>query len=354
MWTCPICKTANDTYKCSKCDFDKSKDYMRSRTLSELSEKDRKLPQKQNLQKNVMMKDRGYDYVFGRKEKRKRIRRITFLSGENTLGLDTWDISEAQDGSVLAHLKGNFGREKELFIWADGKITANKNCSRLFFGYENLEAIEGLENLETGLVEDMSGMFENCGSLRTLDLSHFDTRQVRDMSRMFEDCQGLEKLDVSHLDTSQVKDMKYMFAGCESLEKLDLSHLNTSQVKDMKYMFSYCESLEKLDLNHMDTSRVESMLSMFNDCEELKELDLSHFDTSQVRDMKYMFADCSNLERLDISNFEVKQIWTWDMEGMFSECDNLEELDISSFDERKNDSAFLRGLSIPYDTEVTC
>ena len=42
------------------------------------------------------------------------------------------------------------------------------------------------------------------------------------------------------------------------------------------------------------------------------------------------------------------------MEGMFSECDNLEELDISSFDERKNDSAFLRGLSIPYDTEVTC
>ena len=326
MWNCPICETANDTYKCSKCGFDESKDYMRCRTLSELSEKDRKLPQKQNLQKNVMMKDRGYDYVFGRKEKRKQIRRITFLSGENTLGLDTWDISEAQDGSVLAHLKGNFGREKELFIWADGKITANKNCSQLFYGYENLEAIEGLENLETGLVEDMSGMFENCGSLRTLDLSHFDTRQVRDMSQMFEDCQGLEKMDLSHFDTSQVRDMKYMFASCESLEKLDV--------------------------NHFDTSRVESMLSMFGDCEELKELDLSHFDTSQVRDMKYMFADCSNLERLDISNFEVKQIWTWDMVDMFSECDSLEELDISSFDERKNDGAFLRELSIPYDTEV--
>ena len=273
---------------------------MQSRALSELSEKDRKLPKKQNLRKNVMMKGSSYDSVFGRKEKRKQIRRLTFLSGENTLGLDTWDISEAQDGSVLAHLKGNFGREKELFIWADGKITANKNCSRLFFGYENLEAIEGLENLETGLVEDMSGMFENCGSLRTLDLSHFDTRQVRDMSQMF----------------------------------------------------YRCESLEELDVSHFDTSRVENMISMFNDCEELKELDLSHFDTSQVRDMKYMFADCSNLERLDISNFEVKQIWTWDMEGMFSECDSLEELDISSFDERKNDGAFLRELSIPYDTEV--
>lgn len=328
MWTCPICETANDTYKCSKCGFDESKDYTRCRTLSELSEKDRKLPQKQNLQKNVMMKDRGYDYVFGRKEKRKRIRRITFLSGENTLGLDTWDVSEAQDGSVLAHLKGNFGREKELFIWADGKITANKNCSRLFFGYENLEAIEGLENLETGLVEDMSGMFENCGSLRTLDLSHFDTRQVRDMSQMF--------------------------YRCESLEKLDLSHFDTRHVENMRDMFRQCIGLEELDLSHFDTSRVENMYGMFNDCEELKELDLSHFDTSQVRDMKYMFADCSNLERLDISNFEVKQIWTWDMEGMFSECDSLEELDISSFDERKNDGAFLRGLLIPYDTEVTC
>lgn len=328
MWTCPICETANYTYKCSKCGFDKSKDYMRSRALSELSEKDRKLPKKQNLQKNVMMKDRGYDYVFGRKEKRKRIRRITFLSGENTLGLDTWDISEAQDGSVLAHLKGNFGREKELFIWADGKITANKNCSRLFFGYENLEAIEGLENLETGLAEDMSEMFADCKSLRTLDVSHFDTRQVRNMSRMF--------------------------YWCESLEKLDLSHFDTSRVEDMSWMFSQCESLEKLDVSHFDTSRVETMISMFNDCEELKELDLSHFDTSQVRDMKYMFADCSNLERLDLSNFEVKQIWTWDMEGMFSECDSLEELDISGFDERKNDGAFLRGLLIPYDTEVTC
>ena len=328
MWTCPICKTANDTYKCSKCDFDKSKDYTRCRTLSELSEKDRKLPKKQNLQKNVMMKDRGYDYVFGRKEKRKRIRRITFLSGENTLGLDTRDISEAQDGSVLAHLKGNFGREKELFIWADGKITANKNCSRLFFGYENLEAIKGLENLETGLAEDMSEMFADCKSLRTLDVSHFDTSQVRNMSRMF--------------------------YWCESLEKLDLSHFDTSRVEDMSWMFSQCESLEELDVSHFDTSRVENMISMFNDCEELKELDLSHFDTSQVRDMKYMFADCSNLERLDLSNFEVKQIWTWDMEGMFSECDSLEELDISGFDERKNDGAFLRGLLIPDDTEVTC
>lgn len=328
MWTCPICKTTNDTYKCSKCDFDKSKDYTRCRTLSELSEKDRKLPKKQNLQKNVMMKDRGYDYVFGRKEKRKRIRRITFLSGENTLGLDTRDISEAQDGSVLAHLKGNFGREKELFIWADGKITANKNCSRLFFGYENLEAIKGLENLETGLAEDMSEMFADCKSLRTLDVSHFDTSQVRNMSRMF--------------------------YWCESLEKLDLSHFDTSRVEDMSWMFSQCESLEELDVSHFDTSRVENMISMFNDCEELKELDLSHFDTSQVRDMKYMFADCSNLERLDLSNFEVKQIWTWDMEGMFSECDSLEELDISGFDERKNDGAFLRGLLIPDDTEVTC
>ncbi len=328
MWTCPICKTANDTYKCSKCDFDKSKDYTRCRTLSELSEKDRKLPKKQNLQKNVMMKDRGYDYVFGRKEKRKRIRRITFLSGENTLGLDTWDISEAQDGSVLAHLRGNFGREKELFIWADGKITANKNCSRLFFGYENLEAIKGLENLETGLAEDMSEMFADCKSLRTLDVSHFDTSQVRNMSRMF--------------------------YWCESLKKLDLSHFDTSRVEDMSWMFSQCESLEELDVSHFDTSRVENMISMFNDCEELKELDLSHFDTSQVRDMKYMFADCSNLERLDLSNFEVKQIWTWDMEGMFSECDSLEELDISGFDERKNDGAFLRGLLIPDDTEVTC
>ena len=59
MWTCPICETANDTCKCSKCGFDKSKDYMQSRALSELSEKDRKLPKKQNLRKNEIL---AYEY----------------------------------------------------------------------------------------------------------------------------------------------------------------------------------------------------------------------------------------------------------------------------------------------------
>ena len=302
MWICPVCETANDTYKCSKCGFDKSKDYTRHRFLGELSEKDRKLPEKQNLQKNVMMKDSDCDFVFGRKMKRKWIHRITFLRGKKPLSfLDTWDISEAQDSSVLAHLRDNFGREKELFIWADGKVTANKDSSYLFEGYENLEAIEGLENLETRQVENMSRMFLDCRSLRTLDVSHFDTRQVRDMSGMF--------------------------AGCTGLEKLDVSHFNTS--------------------------RVENMIGMFWQCEGLEELDVSHFDTGQVLSMKLMFCDCCNLTRLDVSNFKVNQIWSWDMKDMFLACDNLEELDISGFDERKNDDAFLeKELRVPTDTEV--
>mgnify|MGYP004668563501 CR=1 FL=1 len=259
MWICPVCETANDTYKCSKCGFDKSKDYTRCRFLGELSEKDRKLPEKQNLQKNIMMKDSDRDFVFGRKVKRKWIRRITFLNGEKTLSPDTWDISEAQDGSVLAHLKGNFDREKELFIWADGKITANKDCSRLFAGYENLEAIEGLKNLETGLVENMSEMFTFCKSLRTLDIIHFDTSQVRDMSGMFYWCTGLETLDVSHFDTSQVRDMSWMFYGCKGLEELNVSHFDTRQVENMFEMFSGCMGLKKLDVGHFDTSQVRDM-----------------------------------------------------------------------------------------------
>ena len=323
MWICPVCETANDTYKCSKCGFDKSKDYTRHRFLGELSEKDRKLPEKQNLQKNIMMKDR--DFVFGRKVKRKWIRRITFLNGEKTLSLDTWDISEAQDGSVLAYLKDNCDCEKELFIWADGKITANKDCSCLFADYENLEVIEGLENLETGQVENMSEMFAFCKSLRTLDVSHFDTSQVSDMRYMFYWCKDLEKLDVSHFDTSQVGDMSCMFFDCEGLEKLDVSHFDTNQVRDMNRMFCWCEGLEKLDV--------------------------SYFDTRQVRDMNRMFCGCSGLEKLDVSHFDTNQVE--DMVWMFFGCDNLEELDITGFDERKNDAAFLETqLRVPTNTEV--
>ena len=63
---------------------------------------------------------------------------------------------------------------------------------------------------------------------------------------MFSDCSSLTSLDLSPLDTSKVGDMGWMFYNCSSLTSLDLSPLNTSAVQGMYSMFSGCSSLTSL------------------------------------------------------------------------------------------------------------
>ena len=53
------------------------------------------------------------------------------------------------------------------------------------------------------------------------------------MSWMFEDCKSLKSLDVSRFDVGNVENMGYMFYGCESLEELDVGKFKT----DVRYVF---------------------------------------------------------------------------------------------------------------------
>ena len=80
-----------------------------------------------------------------------------------------------------------------------------------------IETIEGMENLNTEEVTDMSNMFEYCKSLKALDFSNFNTAKVTDMDRMFNSCSALTSLDVSKFNTANVTDMSDMFIACSCL-----------------------------------------------------------------------------------------------------------------------------------------
>ena len=114
------------------------------------------------------------------------------------------------------------------------------STSGWFYRFEKLTSVVGLHNLDTSKVTNMSGMFEDCRSLQSLDLSNFDTSKVTDMSHMFYNCESLGSLDLSSFDTSKVTDMEEMFWGCYSLQSLDLSSFDTSKVTDMYGMFDFC------------------------------------------------------------------------------------------------------------------
>ena len=269
----------------------------------------------------------------------------TNIIEQGTWGTSKWDYTQKGADYILHLHAGTLGtpegiegigslnaafKDQLTQIVIDPGVIANQNSRGLFSFLYNLKTIQGLENLDTSQVTDMSYMFAFCENLTYLDVSHFYTPQVTDMSHMFQGCDKLTNLDLSSFDTSQVTDMSYMFFTCSELTNLDLSSFDTSQVTDMSAMFfNNCYGLTSLDVSHFNTSRVTNMDRMFGSCPSLLNLDVSHFDTSQVTNMSNMFLNCFGLTSLDVSHFNTSKVT--DMSAMFQGCTNLPSLDVSNF-----------------------
>ena len=207
------------------------------------------------------------------------------------------------------------------------------SCYYWFCGCSKLTDIEGIENLNTENVTDMSYMFYNCRKLSSLDFSKFNTENVTDMKFMFYNCRILSSLDLSKFNTENVTNMSYMFDNCYELSSLDLSKFNTENVTNMKYMFDNCWELSSLDLSNFNTAKVEDMSYMFSDCRKLSSLDLSNFYTAKVGDMSYMFSYCSTLTTIYGSDeFVTEEVYN--SQNMFLRCKNLKGA-IDKYDENK-------------------
>ena len=220
-----------------------------------------------------------------------------------------------------------------LYIVSEAPIFAPTNCGYIFYNFKNLTQMNFNNNFNTSKVTSMGGMFKNCKSLTSLDLSNFNTPNVTTFeiggSGMFAYCSSLTSLDLSNFNTSNVTDMGNMFLDCSSLTNLDLSNFNTSNVTDMGGMFRECSSLTSLDLSSFNTSKVAEIPWMFGDCSSLTILNLCSFNTSNVTSMLQMFYNCSSLTSLDISNFNTSKVTN--MYGMFWICSSLTSLDLSNF-----------------------
>ena len=217
---------------------------------------------------------------------------------------ESWDISEAGDGSVMAYSEddGTGNGTYKVIIGGKGGIIANESMIGYFAEFNKMTSID-LSALDTSEVTNMMGMFSGCSSLTNLDVSNLNTSNVTNMIEMFAACGGLTNLDVSNFDTSNVTNMSGMFGECRRLTSLDVSNFDTSQVTEMSFMFDCCGKLPSLDVSNFDTSEVTDMRFMFNCCSSLTSLDVSNFDTSQVPDMSDMFCDCPAWDAVDKTKF---------------------------------------------------
>ncbi len=216
--------------------------------------------------------------------------------------------SEYADYLVMPWYEKSSEIKKVVFDPSMRQATNITSLQNFFYRLSYLTSITGLEYLNTSKVTDMSGMFDDCSRLSSIDLSHFNTASVTNMNRMFYYCKSLTSLDVSHFKTDKVTTMEYMFSNCESLTSLDLSHFNTANVSGtgLMNMFSGCKSLKTLDLSSFNTAKATYLGGMFCECRSLTSINVSSFNTARVEDFICMFEQCESLTTLDITSFDTR------------------------------------------------
>lgn len=279
---------------------------------------------------------------------------ITALNGHDANDEKTWDISERKNGRYLAWYEdkdnNNFW---EVTIAGNGRVKLNKSAKLLFKAlgtYAGKIEMNGIENLDTSEVTDMSYMFTDGSQYTDLDLSSFDTSNVTTMSGMFLNCSKLTNLNLANFDTKNVVKLTNLFNGCSAIENINLSSFDTSNVTKMYAMFGNCENLKNVNLKNFDTSKVTDMEAMFFNCKSLSKIDLSSFNTSSVERLKRMFVNCELLTELDLSNFKTENLLN--VETMFSGCKLLKKIDMrnATFDKVQNYNYMLDTL--PSDVTI--
>jgi len=131
-----------------------------------------------------MVNDYYTKEIWGHKDK------ITKIVFEDTAVIHedaelVYDISSLQDKSIMAYMINNGDDTYTTYINSDGKITANRYSSNLFYKFIKLTTIAGLENLDTSQVTSMSWMFYGCSGLTTLDFRNADFTSVTEYDDMF-------------------------------------------------------------------------------------------------------------------------------------------------------------------------
>lgn len=167
-----------------------------------------------------------------------------------SLDLSKWNVSNADYMSNMFENDENL-TSLDLSGWNTSKVIST---SYMFAGTKNLTTLAGINNFKTDSLKDMSGMFQDVG-LKTLDLSSWNTNNsVNRISWMFNGAKELQSIgSLKNWDISNVDDLSGMFNDATSLKSLDISNWNTSEVKWFNKAFRNTNSLDSLDISKWST-----------------------------------------------------------------------------------------------------
>ena len=245
--------------------------------------------------------------------------------------LSGWNISSACNASnMLAY------NPKLVTVNATGMNTAGiTDASLMFCGDNALTTITGSENWTFPNLVNGSGVFENCQSLPSIDVTNWGLGKCEVTSFMFNCCYALTEIKGSNqLDLGSVKDATCMFQVCSSLPSLDATNWDLGNCTTMNRMFHSCESLVTVEGSETwNTGNVTDMYGTFYNNPRLADLDVSTWNTSNVTTMEQMFRGNVDLVTLEVANWDVSKVTSFAaMFGSFNQ--NAGDMDLQSLDLR--------------------
>ncbi len=314
---------------------------------------------------------------------------LTFKYDNNMPAENAWDVMNTTGTSNWSSITSSVTRVVFESSFADARP---RSCQRWFQNGSNLVSIEGLNYLNTSEVTNMSYMFYNCSSLKSLDLRTFNTANVTDMRSMFYSCSSLEYILIGEQwNTDKVGRSSDMFHACKKLEgeygnwvgsftlidaiwtETDKTHANAEEDGLMRstlpqttkkayaqydgagtLTFKYDENMptqnawdaastkgnypEWLGIATSVTkvviepsfanARPNGCVAWFNMSKLTSVEGIQYLNTSRVRSMERMFMSTNDLTSIDLSGFNTAKVKN--MERMFEGC-LCTELDLSSF-----------------------
>ena len=144
-------------------------------------------------------------------------------------------VKVSADGTTLT-FNNNEGSDYSFFFgsnetpaWCSAKVTkvvfnssfaeiTPSSTANWFRGCTNLKTIEGIENLRADSVKTADGMFYDCKSLTTLDLSGFNTYKLTSCLDMFAHCSKLKTIYGNSWDIvgNMTPEEKQEYVNCNS------------------------------------------------------------------------------------------------------------------------------------------
>ena len=230
----------------------------------------------------------------------------------------------------------------KIYWWSESdSVYLNSDSAQMFAGLPYLTNIDGLKDMKTDYVVNMSNMFYSVGTqLSNIDaLSGWNTSKVENMSGMFYRWSFANSLSnvnaLLNWDTSKVKDMSSMFAGNNELTDIEgLKKWNTSNVTDMSNMFgdgdsAGCAFINLSAISNWNVKNVTNMNNIFNNCRKLE--DVSAILNWNITEIAHsMFLSCSNLKTITIPS-TITKIGN----DAFVGCANLTKVKILATDATK-------------------